>query len=103
MLALEEMRILVDCELYQWQYKLSVDNVQVDSAKQFFKHIWNIDIYTLVKINYLINLRPKGKELIQLGLETLSIMLHQKFPDIFTLSNVEKLLPHKDIDLAINL
>jgi hypothetical protein len=33
--ALNELKILVDCEKYQWQYKLEKSDVRIDSYKRF--------------------------------------------------------------------
>ncbi|EED22559.1 gag/polymerase/env polyprotein, putative [Talaromyces stipitatus ATCC 10500] len=37
--ALEDMRILVDYEHYEWHYKLSKENIQVVSTKRFLKQL----------------------------------------------------------------
>jgi hypothetical protein len=54
--ALNELKILVDCERYQWQYKLGKSNVRIDSYKRFQKRIQGASVYALIKVNHL--LRP---------------------------------------------
>jgi hypothetical protein len=54
--ALNELKILVDCEQYQWQYKLGKSDVRIDSYKRFQKRIRSASVYALIEVNHL--LRP---------------------------------------------
>ena len=52
--ALTELKILVDCEAYQWQYKLDKSDIRINSYKRFRKWTRNTNIYALIKVNHLI-------------------------------------------------
>jgi hypothetical protein len=49
--ALTELKILVDCEQYQWQYKLEKSDVRIDSYKRFRKWTKNANVYALIEVN----------------------------------------------------
>jgi hypothetical protein len=49
--ALNKLKILVDCERYQWQYKLEKSDVRIDSYKRFRKWTKNTNVYALIKVN----------------------------------------------------
>ena len=55
MLALSELKLLVDCETSQWQYKLDKASIRIDTAQRFKKRTKGAWIYTLVEVNYLIS------------------------------------------------
>jgi len=52
--ALNELKILVDCEAYQWQYKLDKSDIRIDSYKRFQKWTRNANVYALIEVNHLI-------------------------------------------------
>jgi len=52
--ALTELKILVDCEQYQWQYKLDKTDVRIDTYKRFRKWTRNANVYALIEVNHLI-------------------------------------------------
>ena len=95
--ALNELKILVDCENYQWQYKLGKADVRIDSYKRFQKRIKGASVYALIEVNHL--LRPltdpsqKGK---------LPTCL-DKYLDVFSTANAKQLAPHRNVDMAIDL
>ena len=110
--ALTEQGILVDCEAYQWQYKLEKSDIRIDSYKRFRKWARNANVYALIEVNHLIQelspIRPTSPtrpthttKAIPL-LDKLPICL-QPYPDVFSSDNAKKLAPHRDIDLAIDL
>ena len=95
-LALNKLKILVNCELYQWEYKVKKTYIRVDSYRWFQKRTSGTRVYALVKVNYL--------------LRSISDQLTNKFPaylqgylDVFSIENVKKLALHRNIDLAIEL
>jgi hypothetical protein len=49
--ALNELKILIDCKQYQWQYKLEKSDVRIDSYKRFRKWTKNANVYALIKVN----------------------------------------------------
>jgi len=110
--ALTELKILVDCEAYQWQYKLEKSDIRIDSYKRFQKWARNANVYALIEVNHLIReLNP-----IKLNCPTKSTQAIQPIPlldklpaclepylDVFSTANARQLAPHRDIDLAIDL
>jgi hypothetical protein len=101
--ALNELKILVDCEQYQWQYKLDKSDVRINSYKRFRKWTKNANVYALIKVNQLI------REL-SLIKSTGAIPLIGKIPtclkpysDVFSIDNAKKLAPYRDVDLTIDL
>jgi hypothetical protein len=54
MTALNELKILIDCDNYQWKYKLDKSDVQLESYKRFRTR--NANIYALVEINHLLSM-----------------------------------------------
>ena len=95
MTALSELKILVDCDTYQWQYKVEKTDIRVDTYKRFRKHIKGASIYALVEVNRLIASEP-----------SLAGKLPQSLKDhldVFLDANAKKLAPHRGIDLAIDL
>jgi hypothetical protein len=98
--ALNELKVFIDCENCQWQYKLDKSNIQFELHQQFRKRARNANIYALVEINYLI---PSTiSSLIDRLLDKLLDSL-RNYLDIFSSDNAKKLAPHWDIDLAIEL
>jgi hypothetical protein len=95
--ALNELKILVDCEKHQWQYKLGKADVRINSYKRFQKRIKGANVYALIEVNHLLrsltNLSQKGK---------LPTCLDD-YLDIFSTVNAGKLAPHRNVDLAIDL
>ena len=96
MTALIELRILIDCQTYQWQYKLDKTSIRIDTAQHFKRHTKGAIVYTLVEINHL--------------LSSESLILTSQLPkclrnylDVFLASNAKKLASHCNIDLAIEL
>jgi hypothetical protein len=107
--ALNELKILIDCEQYQWQYKLEKSDVRIDSYKRFRKWTKNTNVYALIKVNQLIRelspIKSTGPTYI-----TKAILLIDKLPtclkpylDVFSIDNAKKLAPYRDVDLTINL
>src|SRR6266487_1760893 len=95
MMALNELKVFIDCENSQWQYKLEKSDIQLESYKQFRKR--KAQVYALVDINHLI---PSG---ISSLIDKLPENLKKNYPDVFSDQNAKKLAPHQDIDLAIEL
>ena len=96
MTALHELKVFIDCENGQWQYKLDKSDIRVESYRRFQKRARGAQIYALVDINHLI---PSD---ISALVEKLPESL-KNHPDVFLTQNAEKLAPHRDIDLAIEL
>ena len=94
MTALNELKVFIDCENGQWQYKLEKSDIRLESYKRFRK--WRAPVYALVDINHLI-----PSEIHSL-VDKLPDSL-KNHPDVFLTQNAEKLAPHRDIDLAIEL
>jgi hypothetical protein len=110
--ALNELKILVDCENYQWQYKLEKSDVRIDSYKRFRKWTKNANVYALIKVNHLIRELSPIKPTYPPGPThvTKPIPLMDKLPaclkpylDVFSLENSKQLAPYRDVDLAIDL
>ena len=110
--ALTEQKILVDCEAYQWQYKLEKSDIRIDSYKRFQKWTRNANVYALIEVNHLIRKLSPLKPNYPTGSvhATKAIPLLDKLPaclqpylDVFSSDNAKKLAPHRDIDLAIDL
>ncbi len=96
MTALNELKILLDCENYQWQYKLDKTSIRLDSYQRFCKRARNANVYALIEINHLIS--SETTALINQLPDSLKDYL-----DVFLATNAKKLAPHRDIDLAIDL
>lgn len=110
--ALTKLKILVDCKVYQWQYKLDKSDIRINSYKRFQKWTKNANIYALIKVNHLIRkLSPlKPNYPTRSIYTTKSIPLLDKLPaclqpylDVFSLDNTKKLAPYRNINLAIDL
>jgi hypothetical protein len=99
MTALTELKILVDCETSQWQYKLDKASVRIDNYQRFKKHAQNAVVYALIEINHLLQPNQPNPTVST----TLLPQSIQYFQDVFSASNAGKLAPHRDIDLAIEL
>ena len=100
--ALTELKIVVDCEAYQWEYKAESITVRLDSYQRFQKHTKGAKIYALVEVNHLLR---QGTDKI-----TDHTILANQLPeclayytDVFSDTNAKKLAPNRDIDLAIEL
>jgi Reverse transcriptase (RNA-dependent DNA polymerase) len=98
MTALNELKILVDCETYKWRYKLDKTNIRIDTYQRFQKRTKNADIYAVVEVNSLIYSTLSDK----LSTDHLPCSL-QDYLDVFSPTNAEELADHRDIDLAIEL
>ncbi len=110
--ALTELKILVDCEAYQWQYKLDKTDIRIDSYKRFRKWARNANVYALIEINHLICKLSPLKPNYPTGSihATKAIPLLDKLPaclqpylDVFSPDNAKKLAPYRNTDLAIDL
>ncbi len=107
--ALTELKILVDCEAYQWQYKLDKTDIRIDSYKRFQKWTRNANVYALIEVNHLIRklspLKPNGSIYATKAIPLLDKLpaCLQPYPDVFSLDNAKKLAPYRNIDLAIDL
>jgi hypothetical protein len=97
MTALNELKVFIDCEKSQWQYKLEKSDIRLESYQRFRKRAKNAIIYALVDVNHLI---PSD---ISSAINKLPDSLRKNYPDVFLTQNAEKLAPHRDIDLAIEL
>jgi hypothetical protein len=97
MTALNELKVLIDCENSQWQYKLEKSDIRLESYQRFRKRAKNAVVYALVDINHLI---PSN---ISSLIDKLSDSLKKNYPDVFLAQNAEKLALYCDIDLAIEL
>jgi transposase InsO family protein len=95
MTALNEMRILVDCETYQWQYKMDKTCIKIESFQRFQKRAKGAKVYALVEVNHLIASKSALAGTLPESL--------QPYLDVFSSNNAKKLAPHRDIDLAIEL
>ena len=94
--ALNELKVFIDCENSQWQYKLEKSDIRLESYQRFRKRAKNAIVYALVDINYLI---PSD---ISSLIDKLPDSL-KDYSDVFLAQNAEKLAPYRDIDLAIEL
>jgi hypothetical protein len=52
--ALTELKILVNCEAYNWEYKAEKTTIKIDLYQRFRKHTQRAKIYALVKVNHLL-------------------------------------------------
>jgi hypothetical protein len=52
--ALTELKILVDCEAYSWEYKAEKTTIKIDLYRRFRKQTKRAKIYALVKVNHLL-------------------------------------------------
>jgi len=95
MSALYELKILLDCENRQWQYKLDKTSIRVDGYRRFLSRAQKAKVYALVEVNHLI---PSTSSLPGELPESL-----QSYIDVFSTTNAKQLAPHRDIDLAIEL
>ena len=96
MTALKEMRILVDCENYQWEYKLAKPDIKLESYRRFSKRTKRAKIYALIEVNHLIP--SEYATLVDKLPESL-----QQYTDVFSDAKAKSLAPHRNIDLAIDL
>jgi hypothetical protein len=94
--ALTELKILVDCEAYSWEYKAEKTTIKIDLYQRFRKHTQRAKIYALVKVNHL--LRSQSPDLIN---ELPACLQH--YLNVFSKTNAEKLALNRDINLAIDL
>ena len=110
--ALTELKILVDCEAYQWQYKLDKTDIRIDSYKRFRKWARNANVYALIEINHLICKLSPLKPNYPYGsiYATKAILLLDKLPaclqpylDVFSPDNAKKLAPYRNTNLVIKL
>ena len=98
--ALMELKILVDCEAYQWQYKLEKTDIRIETYRQFQKRSKGAKIYALIEVNHL--LWPDQ-------LFVFTVLVNQfltclgRYTNVFSDANAKKLAPNRDIDLAIEL
>jgi hypothetical protein len=95
--ALNELKILVDCEAYQWQYKLDKSDIRIDSYKRFQKWTRNANVYALIEVNHLIRKLSPLKPHYPIGatkaiplLDKLPACL-QPYPDVFSPDNANSL------------
>jgi transposase InsO family protein len=96
MTALSELKLLVDCETSQWQYKLDKASIRIDTFRRFQKRAKGARVYALIEVNHLI---ASGASLLASELpESL-----RKYLDVFSAINAKKLAPHRDTDLAIEI
>jgi len=95
MTALTELKIQIDCHTYQWQYKLDKASIRIDTYQRFQKHTKGARIYALMEVNHLIASKPSLAGQLPDSL--------RNYLDVFSAANAEKLAPHRDIDLAIEL
>jgi len=56
MTALNELKVFIDCEKNQWQYKLEKSDIRLESYQRFMKRAKNAMVYALVNVNHLIPL-----------------------------------------------
>jgi hypothetical protein len=96
--ALTELKILVDCESYQWQYRLEQTSIRIDTYQRFAKRAKRANVYALIEVNHL--LRHESQPHMQ-AIELPACL--RPFFDVFSAANAKKLAPHRDIDLAIEL
>jgi hypothetical protein len=54
MTALSELKLLVDCETSQWQYKLDKASIWINTFQCFQKHAKGARVYALIEVNHLI-------------------------------------------------
>jgi hypothetical protein len=110
--ALDKLKILIDCEQYQWQYKLEKSDVRIDTYKRFRKWTKNANVYALIEVNHLIRELSPIKPTYPTGPTYVKkpIPLIDKLPaclnpylDVFSLKNAKQLAPYRNVDLAINL
>jgi hypothetical protein len=94
--ALTELKILVDCEAYSWEYKAEKITIKIDLYRRFRKHTQRAKIYALVEVNHLLQSQSPNR------IDELPACL-QHYLDVFSKANAEKLAPNRDIDLAIDL
>jgi hypothetical protein len=94
--TLEKMKIKIDCEKHELQYKLSKNDIRVISEKKFRKHFGNARVYALVQVNSLIN--PSQKKPSLHGVTVSIPGCIESYADVFVQKNAEQLPP---LDLAI--
>jgi hypothetical protein len=102
--ALTELKMLVDCEAYQWQYKLEKTDIRIETYKRFQKRSKGAKIYALIEVNQLLrhsSITSKLSELTAIAAELPGCLV--SFPDVFSDTNARRLAPNRDIDLAIEL
>jgi hypothetical protein len=96
MTALQELKVFIDCENCQWQYKLDKSNIRMESCKRFSRRAKNACVYALIDVNHLI---PSDVSSL---IEKLPISL-KDYKDVYSIDNAKRLAPHRDVDLAIEL
>jgi len=96
MTALTELKIVIDCQTCQWQYKLDKASIRIDTFQRFRKKASGARVYALVEVNSLLTSGDSS------GTSQLPACLKYHL-DVFLASNAKKLAPHRDIDLAIEL
>ena len=77
MTALNELKVFIDCENSQWQYKLEKSDIRLESYQRFRKRAKNAIVYALVDINHLI---PSN---ISSLINKLLDSLRKNYPDVF--------------------
>ena len=97
MTALNKLKVFIDCENSQWQYKLEKSDIRLESYQRFRKRAKNAIVYALVDINHLISSDINSL------IDKLPDSLRKNYPDVFLTQNAEALALHCDIDLAIEL
>ena len=88
MTALNGLKVFIDCEKSQWQYKLERSDIRLKSYQRFRKRAKNAIVYALVDVNHLI---PSD---ISSLIDKLSDNLKRNYPDVFSDQNAKKLAPH---------
>ena len=96
MIALNELKVFIDCKNHQWQYKLDKSNIRFESYQRFQKRVKTTNVYTLIEVNHLI---PSN---ISSLINKLPNSL-KDYLDIFLVDNAKRLVLYCNIDLAIEL
>ena len=94
--ALTELKILVDCESCEWQYKCEKADIQMVTYQRFQKRAKGAKVYALVEVNQLLRSNSDS-----IAGEIPACL--QRYLDVFSSANAKKLAPHRNIDLAIEL
>ena len=77
MTALNELKIFIDCENSQWQYKLEKSDIRLESYQRFRKRAKNAIVYALVDVNHLIPLDISSL------VDKLPNSLRKNYPNVF--------------------